>query len=289
MKPLFSRVLLGAALVFATSWVHAAITCTSITSTGFSTSFSGTVPPNNITQGSFTVTCNRNLAGDPTTLSYDVGANNGLNAGGGFNQAALGASRLQYDLYKDAACGVMWNAKGNRIADTMTFSNNFTATSKQTNYWGCITTSQTLPAGIYTDTVTMTLSYPGGSNLTNTFPVNISTPSVCTITTAPGTLTFTYTAFGAGQTASTSFQPNCTIYLAYSMALSATSDVVSGLNYSLGLNAIINSGGSSPLASTGTGAAQTFYINGNMAAGQAGTCATGTCSATNTHTLTITY
>ena len=73
------------------------------------------------------------------------------------------------------------------------------------------------------------------------------------------------------------------------MALSATSGVVSGLNYSLGLNAIINSGGSSPLASTGTGADQTFYINGNMAAGQAGTCATGTCSATNTHTLTITY
>ena len=285
MKPLFSRVLLGAALVFATSWVHAAITCTSITSSGYSTSFTGTVPPNNITQGSFTVTCNRNLAGDPTTLSYTVGADNGLNAGGGFNQAALGASRLQYDLYKDAACGVRWKiAGGNRIADTMTLSG-FTATSKQTNYWGCITTSQTLPAGIYTDTITMTLSVGG---LTNTFPVNISTPSVCTITTAPGTLSFTYTAFGAAQTASTSFQPNCTIYLAYSMALSATSDVVSGLNYSLALNTI-NSGGSSPLASTGTGAAQTFYINGNMAAGQAGTCATGTCSATNTHTLTITY
>ena len=118
--------------------------------------------------------------------------------------------------------------------------------------------------------------------------MNISTPSVCAITTAPGTLTFTYTAFGAAQTASTSFQPTCTIYLAYSMALSATSDVVSGLNYSLALNTI-NSGGSNPLASTGTGAAQTFYINGNMAAGQAGTCATGICSATNTHTLTITY
>lgn len=286
MKPLFSRVLLGAALVFATSWVHAAITCTSITSPGFSTSFTGTVPPNNITQGSFTVTCNRNLAGDPTTLSYTVGADNGLNAGGGFNQAALGASRLQYDLYKDAACGVRWKAGGgNRIADTMTLIG-FTATSKQTNYWGCITTSQVLTAGTYGDTITMSLDVGG---LTNTFPVNISTPSMCTITTAPGTLSFTYTAFGAAQIANTLFRPNCTIYLAYSMALSATSGVVSGLNYSLGLNAIINSGGTSPLASTGTGAAETFYINGNMAAGQAGTCPTGTCSATNTHTLTITY
>ena len=288
MKPIFSRVLLGATLVFATSWAHAAITCTSITSTGFSTSFSGTVPPNNITPASFTVTCNRNLAGDPTTLSYSVGANNGLNPSGSNNQAALGTNRLQYDAYKTSACSGKWKVGGsNEITDSMTLSG-FTATSKQTNYWGCIVLSQTLATGTYTDTVTMTLSYPGGSNLTNTFPVNISAPSVCTITTAPGTLSFTYTAFGAAQTASTSFQPNCTIYLAYSMALSATSDVVSGLNYSLALNTI-NSGGSSPLASTGTGAAQTFYINGNMAAGQAGTCATGTCSATNTHTLTITY
>ena len=161
----------------------------------------------------------------------------------------------------------------------------FTATAKQTNYWGCITTTQVLAAGTYSDTVTMTLSVGG---LTNTFPVNISTPSVCTITTAPGTLTINYTAFGAAQTPSTPFQPTCTIYLPYSMALSATSGVASGVNYSLALNTI-NTGGSSPLASTGTGAAQTFYINGNAAAGQAGTCATGTCSATNTHTLTITY
>ena len=94
MKPFFNRILLGATLLFATSLAYAAITCTSITSTGFSNSFSGTVPPNNITQGSFTVTCNRNLAGDPTTLNYSVGADNGLNAGGGFNQAAFGANRL---------------------------------------------------------------------------------------------------------------------------------------------------------------------------------------------------
>ena len=78
MKPIFSRILLGATLVFATSWAHAAITCTSITSSGFSTSFSGTVPPNNTTPAFFTVTCNRNLAGDPTTLTYSVGSKSSL-------------------------------------------------------------------------------------------------------------------------------------------------------------------------------------------------------------------
>jgi hypothetical protein len=35
--------------------------------------------------------------------------------------------------------------------------------------------------------------------------------------------------------------------------------------------------------------AQTFSINGNIAGGQAGTCATGTCSGSATRTLTITY
>ena len=290
MKSTFGHVLLAAMLMLFTPYAHAAITCTSVTSPGFNASFSGTTT--STTQTSFAVTCNRNVASDPTSLTYTVGANNGLAPTGQNNQAQLGANRLRYDAYKDAACGTAWKGGGGGlITDTMTLSL-FTATTKTTTYWGCVVTvPQTLPAGTYTDTVTMTLSYPGGSNLTNTFPVNISTPSVCTITTAPGTLSFTYTAFGAAQIANTLFRPNCTIYLPYSMSLSATSGVASGLNYSLGLSAIINSGGSSPLASTGTGTGtvQTFYINGNMAAGQAGTCATGTCSATNTHTLTITY
>ena len=112
MKLLFRRILVGAALLVATAWAQAAITCTSITSPGFSTAFSGTVPPNNITQTSFTVTCNRNLAGDPTTLNYTVSANNGLNPQGQGNQAALGANRLKYDVYKDAACGTAWKGGG---------------------------------------------------------------------------------------------------------------------------------------------------------------------------------
>ena len=108
------------------------------------------------------------------------------------------------------------------------------------------------------------------------------------MTTAPGNLAFTYTAFGAAVAVNTTFQPTCTIYLPYSMALDTTSGVISGLLYSLALNTT-SSGGSSPLTSTGTGLAQTLYINGNMAANQAGTCATGSCPGSQLHTLTITY
>ena len=287
MKRFFGRALMAAALLASMAGAEAAITCTSITSTGFSTAFTGTVPPTSITPAFFTVTCNRNLAGDPTTVTYSVGANNGLAPQGQGNQAQLGVNRLRYDAYKDSGCGTTWKAAGgNRITDTMTLSG-LVATQKNTSYWGCITTTQVLAAGTYTDTVTMNLTYPGGS-LSNTHPVNIATPATCAFA-APATLSFTYTAFGPAKTASVSYNPTCTIYLPYSMALDATVSVVNGLQYNLALNTT-NSGGSSPLASTGTGAAQTFYVNGTMPASQAGTCATASCSgATSTRTLTITY
>jgi len=67
------------------------------------------------------------------------------------------------------------------------------------------------------------------------------------------------------------------------MALDSTSGAFSTvqLNYTLSLS----SG-----ASTGTGLAQSFTIGGQIAGGQSGTCATATCSDTDSsHTLTITY
>ena len=66
----------------------------------------------------------------------------------------------------------------------------------------------------------------------------------------------------------------------YTMALDATSGTLVGLTYGLAL---------SQAAATGTGVAQSFSINGTIAAGQSGTCATGSCSGSATRTLTITY
>jgi hypothetical protein len=64
------------------------------------------------------------------------------------------------------------------------------------------------------------------------------------------------------------------------MALDATSGTILGVNYTLALSAA---------SGTGTGLAQAYSINGNVAAGQAGTCATGSCTASQARTLTITY
>jgi spore coat protein U-like protein len=294
-----TRIFLIGALLAGVPHAMAAVTCTAVTSTGFSTAFSGTVPPNNITAATVSVTCNRNLVGDPTTQNYSIGTNNGAQPTGQNNRAVLAGNFIRYDLYKDAACGTTWKSVGGGgpIAESMTLTG-FLPTTKVTNYWGCILISAAVPAGTYADTLTFSVTWNGTtgnasggmtSTITNAaIPVNIATPATCAISTAPGTLSFTYTALGAAQTASTLFRPTCTIYLPYTISLSANVAVAVGLNYELKLNTV-NTGGTNTLAATGTGALQTFYINGTMAAGQAGTCVGGTCNASNLHTLTITY
>jgi hypothetical protein len=44
-----------------------------------------------------------------------------------------------------------------------------------------------------------------------------------------------------------------------------------------------------PAAGTGNGAAQNIVITGTMPAGQQGVCSTATCSASQAHTITISY
>jgi spore coat protein U-like protein len=273
------------ALLLPMAGAHAAITC-SVSSSGFATAYSPTSGTTNVTQSSFTVSCTRGAAGDPTSVAYAVAANNGLNALGINNRAASGASSIRYDLYVDSGCGTQW--KGNSAlpvgGGTIAFAGTGTVT-KTTAYWGCVGAGQTgLAAGNYTDTVVMTLSYGPNpqSTATSTLPVSIATPANCGLTQAPSpsTMVFNYIAFGTAAAASATYGVTCTNYLPYTMALDAAGGTLLGLNYTLALSAT---------ASTGSGSQQTFTITGNMAAGQAGTCATGTCTATQTRTLTISY
>jgi len=91
---------------------------------------------------------------------------------------------------------------------------------------------------------------------------------------------FNYVGFGAAANASTSFGVTCSTYLPYTMALDATSGTILGLAYTIGLSAP---------SGTGNGAEQTYTISGTIAAGQSGTCATGSCTASQARVLTITY
>ena len=273
------RALLALLALGAASLAHAAITC-SVASSGFVAAYDPTAASTNITQTFFTVTCTRGATSDPTSVSYSVKVDNGLNAQGQTNRASFGANRISYDVYKDAACGTQWKGP-QAITGTITFSGTGTATS-QGNFWGCVPAAQTgLAAGTYTDTVTMTMTYGSPqSTATGSFGVIITTPTNCSISTPPGNIVFNYVSLGAASNASTSYGVTCTRALPFTMALDATAGTIVGLNYTLTLG--------TP-SSTGTGAAQVFTISGNVAAGQAGTCATATCSGTQARTLTVTY
>jgi spore coat protein U-like protein len=122
---------------------------------------------------------------------------------------------------------------------------------------------------------------------TGTFNVSVSLTSVCQISTVP-TAAFTYTSFQEQpSTFSSSFNIRCTNSLpitGISLDSSTVTDSATNLAYTLALGTV---------PSTGTGADQSVAITGSMAAGQAGTCATASCSNTNStnkqRTLTITY
>jgi len=277
-RTIVGALLMLVALVLAPC-AQAAITC-SVSSSGFAAAYSPATGTTNITQTFFTVTCTRGATSDPASVNYGVKADNGLNPQGQNNRAMFGGNRLGYDVYTNASCGTQW--KGNTtISGTINFSATGTV-SQQRNFWGCIGAGQTgLAAGTYTDTVTLTMTYGSPqSSASGSFGVTITTPPVCTVSTAPGTVDFAYVSFGAAANASTSFGVTCTLALPYTMALDATSGTILGINYTLSL---------SSSSSTGTGSAQTFQVNGSIAAGQSGTCAGGTCIGTQARTLTITY
>lgn len=265
-------------LLLAAVPAQAAITC-NITSGGIFTAYDPAAGGNNVTQTSFTVTCTKGAAGDPATVNYGVLVNNGLYALGVNNRAAFGANRIKYDVYTNSTCGTAWKG-GTAITGTVNTPSvgTFTATS---TFWGCVAPAQAVPAGTYTDTVTMTMAYGAtASTAVSSFAVSISTPSTCSVTAAPGNVVFNYVAFGPVVTPSSTFGVTCTLSLPYTMALDATSGTIVGLNYTLALSAS---------GSTGTGAQQTHSINGNMVAGQAGTCVLGTCSGSQARSITISY
>lgn len=265
---------------------EAAFSC-SVTSTGIATAYDPLATADRVTQSSATIQCNRD-SGDAQQLIFTLAASNGQNASGQGNRAKLGTQLLAYDLFQDY-CSTRWRSPGGGYFErTLNFAGSLSA-AMTLDYWACIPRSQTgLAAGTYTDQVTMTLTYYGAGKpqppsqvATGTFGVNISTPWQCSISTTPGILDFgAYLAFGPALSASTTFGVTCTNSLPYTVAVSPTSGVVTGLNYSVAPALTTN---------TGTGVQQILTINGSMPAGQAGTCAGASCSGSNVHTVTLTY
>ncbi len=258
--------------------------------TSISTVYSPSVPTPNDSTGSWTVSCTRLLA-DPNTVTFYLGANNGIHFGGGSRRVQLGATanRYNYGLFRDAGHTQPWldtNNLGNRIAVTMNFGVALSATTSGAFYMRVPQDLTPTPAGTYTDTVTGNLRGHPGANPMPVFGMTVITTNTCQIYSPPGNVNFTYTSFQvAAAAASTSFGARCTLALPYGMALDATSGTLLGLNYTLALPFPPPP----PFNVIGTGITQTHAINGSIAGGQAGTCATAVCSGSQTRTLTISW
>jgi len=239
-----------------------------------------------VVTGSYTVSCNR-LASDPNTFNWQLGANNGQQPNGAQNRVQMGAAanRYNYEIYRltPYVNANRWQDGGTtRFTGTINFGAALIASQSGAFDLRLPGPQPVDPAGTYTDTVTVTVRNGAGTMLSQTtFNVSIITIANCTLTTPPPNLNLAYTSFQvAPAAASVTYRVNCTTNMPYTMALDATSGTLVGLNYTVAL---------SQAAATGTGANQTFSINGAITAGQAGTCATGSCSGSATRTLTITY
>ncbi len=125
---------------------------------------------------------------------------------------------------------------------------------------------------------------------TSNFTVTVNLTAACQITFPTANVALNYTAFSAtAVTGESPFTVQCSQGLPYTPSLSATTGTLVGVNYTLDL--LSGPSGSTAAAQTTAGAtAETFRVRASAAAGQAGTCSTGTCSGTSTpYTLTVTY
>ena len=288
MKFRVSKLLAVIALLFFGISAQAAISC-SISSPGFFSVYDGAAATDNLNQSTYTVNCTR-LTTDPTTLNYISFNDNGLYNTGASNQAKLstGVAYLNYKFFTNSSYANNWSTSGNCIAGTVNFGSSLSGSQTQTYYAKIPANQISLSSGSYFDTVTTSLAYNqttcqnnASRDVSTTFQVQINNTASCQIAIAPGNIAFSYTAFTASAaTASTSFSTRCSSSTSYTMALDATVGVISGLNYSLALSA--------PLG-VGNGALQSYNINGSMSAGQAGACASSSCSASELRMLTLTY
>jgi hypothetical protein len=147
---------------------------------------------------------------------------------------------------------------------------------------------------------------------TDSFDVSVTFTGACTVKTAASDIAFTYSAFGAAQSASTSTVFECSRGLTPTFAFDDTGasqtgsaaaalgtaitgeGVISGVRYTLsGSTARTTTGSAAAAGAGGTGGSNgsadeyTVSISANLPGNQAGNGATG--AGTHTRVLTITY
>src|SRR5437762_11781870 len=257
----------------------AAITC-SASVTSITIVYDPTSGTQNVTTGSYTVTCIR-LVIDPNTFNWQLGVDDGLQPAAGLNRVQSGAKRYSYDTWRLSPynnANKWGDTAATRFTGTLNFGASLTASASGPFDVVMAAGQAVQAAGTYTDTVTASLRDSTGALInTSTFGITVLTTNTCQIAPAPGNLDFTYMSFQvSAATASTSYGVRCTTALPYTMALDAASGTLLGLNYTLAI--------APASVGVGTGATQTYTINGTIAAGKSGTCASAVCTGSQART-----
>ncbi|KPN21443.1 hypothetical protein AO715_13095 [Xanthomonas sp. Mitacek01] len=88
---------------------------------------------------------------------WNVGLDNGLNASGTIRRLRLGgtANYVRYELYRDAGRTARWGT----TTGSDTAAGTGTGAAQSVTVYGRVPSGQTVPAGSYTDTVTVTVTY----------------------------------------------------------------------------------------------------------------------------------
>jgi len=292
---LFRKLTVLALMLLAMPSVQAAVTCTSAVS---SPTPIGTNYLSNTTvslQMSVKITCNRDLASEAMNgLPYSLAADNGAYANGQNNNARLAFNGtnydLRYDVFQGSCNGQQWRSN-NPITGTVTWPAGVTGPASDTKpFWFCIKTATTpTAAGVYRDSIALTATYNNITATVGTIPVAIYAPANCTINSGPGDFGLTYNAFQASALISARpFISTCTVDMPYGISVSPSAGTLAGVNYSVD---ITDAGVSGNVVTTtnGTVGARTLYVRVTAPAAQAGTCTGATCTASQSHTLTLTY
>lgn len=218
--------------------------------------------------------------------SWNIPLNAGTGAGATETLRKMtgpGGATLSYQVFQDAARTINW---GNTSTDEMTGTGNANIT-----FYGQIAAGQVVVPGTYTDTL---------STATTSFQVTAIVPTACTLSANP--LAFgNYT--GAALNSTTTILVACSKSATYNVGLNAgtstgatvatrsmTGPVAALLSYKLFSNAGLtanwgNTVGTDTVTGTGSGAAQSLIVYGQVPAGQL----VRPGSYTDTITATLTY
>jgi hypothetical protein len=296
MKSWVSRLVFSCGAV-AAGGTHAAISC-SITANAVNVTYTGAVVN---TGNTIVLNCTR-LASDPTTQTYWVGITPTSSTTRRLYRHGAGtaaADRLNIRIFKNATTTDWDNTGGSRVNGTLNFGASL-STSATLDYDLRITAGQTgKNAGIYDDVYTASLQFAtaGAVAASTTFVPTANVPTECFVgqvpsgNTAPGAveptaMALSYNSFSpSAQTTNMTFTVDCTLNTSYQLGLAPSNGTLLGLNYTVRFS----NGLAIWTGRLGSGVAQPYTVTATIPAGQAGTCATPTCTATQATTITITY